>query len=107
MIRNVPSNFPNECSAFETLSVKWNVPSNFPQDWTPFIKESGNDARESKWYTDFPFIPVKTRKRGALLKIFHFSEKCPVEKPGLLVSRRKNQFFPANGSLSPKSPKKV
>lgn len=47
--------------------------------------------RESKWYTDFPFIAVKTRKRGALLKTFHFSERCPVEQPVLLVSRRKKK----------------
>ena len=51
--------------------------------------------RESKWYTDFPFIAVKTRKRGALLKRFHFSERCPVEQPVLLVSRRKKKtVFP-------------
>ena len=63
--------------------------------------------RESKWYTDFPFIAVNTRKRGALLKTFHFSERCQVEKPVLLVSlRKKKQFFFTNGSLSLKSPKK-
>ena len=76
--------------------------------WTGlFLSRSLGMMRESKWYTDFPFIAVKTRKRGALLKTFHFSERCPVEKPVLLVSlRKKKQFFFTNGSLSLKSPKK-
>lgn len=73
-MRNVLCNFPTEFSAFENLSVIRNVPSNFPLDWTPFIKEHKKCCEKKKWYTDFPFIPVKTRKRGVLLKTFPFSE---------------------------------
>ena len=79
-------------------SLERTVPFHFPPEKPLISSRSRVIVRKNKWYTDFPNIPVKTRKEATSEGI-PFSPKN-FQRNGLfhLISHRNNWFFHANGS---------